>query len=155
MMASDSSGIQLAKRSTALSRKYKHLRRAVGEAELPSQMNLSIEPASGEVWANSEFEFTISFSGLSGRLRCIPFLEVIAVKHACLEDASYGIGPQAAFSYDVLDIGDVFVNSVPKYNDVGKPRRYSHGTPCISETPLDGNSSLLTGLTDGGRVTHD
>merc|ERR1711968_90933 len=47
----------------ALVRKYKHLRRAVQEdALLFADENFSIEPISGEVWVNSELEFTITFS---------------------------------------------------------------------------------------------
>ena len=117
----DGSGMPLAKRRelAALSRKYKHLRRAVEEDQLLfADESFRIEPASGEVWANSEFEFTISFSPDSAAdYACISFLEVVG-RETCLplKMQATGIGPQAAFSYDVLDIGDVFVNSVHTYN---------------------------------------
>ena len=115
------SDMPLAKRRelAALSRKYKHLRRAVEEDKLLfADESFRIEPASGEVWANSEFEFTISFSPDSAAdYACIAFLEVVG-RETCLplKMQATGIGPQAAFTYDVLDIGDVFVNSTHKYN---------------------------------------
>ena len=116
----DTQGMPLNKRRelAALSRKYKHLRRAVEEDQLHfADESFRIEPASGEVWANSEFEFTISFSPESAAdYACLGFLEVVGRETRLpLKMQATGIGPQAAFSYDVLDIGDVFVNSEHTY----------------------------------------
>ena len=113
-------GIPMNKRRelAALSRKYKHLRRAVEEDELHfADDSFRIEPSSGDVWANSEFEFTISFSPESAAdYACLGFLEVVGRETRLpLKMQATGIGPQAAFSYDVLDIGDVFVNSEHSY----------------------------------------
>jgi hypothetical protein len=116
----DHGGMPLNKRRelAALSRKYKHLRRAVEEDELHfADESFRIEPSSGEVWANSEFEFTISFSPeTAADYACLGFLEVVGRETRLpLKMQATGIGPQAAFSYDVLDIGDVFVNSEHTY----------------------------------------
>ncbi len=113
-------GMPMAKRQelAALTRKYKHLRRAVEEDKLFfADESFRVEPASGEVWANSEFEFTVSFSPDSAAdYACIAFLEVVGRETRLpLKMQATGIGPQAAFSYDVLDIGDVFVNSEHAY----------------------------------------
>jgi hydrocephalus-inducing protein len=112
----ENGGMPLNKRRelAALSRKYKHLRRAVEEDELHfADESFRIEPSSGEVWANSEFEFTIMFSPETANdYACLGFLEVVGRETRLpLKMQATGIGPQAAFSYDVLDIGDVFVNS--------------------------------------------
>ena len=102
----------------SLTRKYKHLRRAVQEdALLFADENFSIEPVSGEVWANSELEFTITFSPEhAADYACVAFLETTG-REQCLplKIQATGIGPQASFTYDVLDIGDVFVNSKHTY----------------------------------------
>ena len=102
----------------SLTRKYKHLRRAVQEdALLFADENFSIEPVSGEVWANSELEFTVTFSPEhAADYACVAFLETTG-REQCLplKIQATGIGPQASFTYDVLDIGDVFVNSKHTY----------------------------------------
>ena len=84
------------------------------DALLFADENFSIEPVSGEVWANSELEFTITFSPEhAADYACVAFLETTG-REQCLplKIQATGIGPQAAFTYDVLDIGDVFVNSM-------------------------------------------
>ena len=102
----------------ALSRKYKHLRRAVQEDSLLfADENFSIEPLQGEVWANSELEFTITFSPeQAADYACVAFLSTTG-REQCLplKIQATGIGPQASFTYDVLDIGDVFVSSLHTY----------------------------------------
>ena len=118
----DGSGMPLAKRRelAALSRKYKHLRRAVEEDQLLfADESFRIEPG---LWRGvgqlrvrvHHFLLTPTLppttrasrsSRSSAAETCLP-----------LKMQATGIGPQAAFSYDVLDIGDVFVNSVHTYN---------------------------------------
>ena len=59
------------------------------------------EPASGEVWANSEFEFTISFSPESAAdYACLGFLEVVGRETRLpLKMQATGIGPQASSTF--------------------------------------------------------
>lgn len=79
--------------------------------------NFSISPVCGEVWANSELEITIRFRpAMAAEYACVAFLDVVGREERLpLTLCARGVGPKAAFSFDVLDIGDVFVNSTHRY----------------------------------------
>ena len=79
--------------------------------------NFEIKPLSGEIWANSEIEVTITFRPRHGRrVRLAPVFDVIGRDERLpLWLTGDGIGPKGVLSYDVLDIGDIFVSSRNRY----------------------------------------
>ena len=101
-----------------LTRKYRHLRRALQEDGMAfADENFEIKPLSGEIWANSEIEVTITFRpDTAAEYACSAFLDVIGRDERLpLWLTGNGIGPKGMLSYDVLDIGDVFINSRHRY----------------------------------------
>jgi hypothetical protein len=119
-LSDDGEGICSEKRQelAALVRKYKNLRKAVQEDEMYfADENFQIEPQVGEIWANSEIEITVTFRPqTAAEYDCAAFLDVTGRDSRLqLHLTGKGIGPKATLSYDVLDIGDVFVNSVHRY----------------------------------------
>eukprot|EP00935_MAST-01C_sp_MAST-1C-sp1_P000586 g586.t1 len=119
-LSDDGQGVCMEKRAelAALVRKYKNLRKAVQEDEMYfADENFQIEPQTGEIWANSEIEITVTFRPqTAAEYDCAAFLDVTGRDSRLqLHLTGKGIGPKATLSYDVLDIGDVFVNSVHKY----------------------------------------
>ncbi len=70
----------------ALDRKYRNLKRQVGEDSLQFVDNVfSITPMDGTVWANSSLEFTVSFTpDVASEFACSAFLEVgLACDRVC------------------------------------------------------------------------
>jgi hydrocephalus-inducing protein len=117
---SDDEGLPMAKRReiSALSRKYKNLRKAVEEDPLHfANDNFTVEPIAGEIWANSEVEVTVTFMPHNAALyETIGYVDVHGRESRLpVRLRGEGIGPKAGFSFDVLDIGDVFINSEHKY----------------------------------------
>jgi hydrocephalus-inducing protein len=103
---------------SALKRKYRHLRRALNEdAMLFADDSFELRPLSGEVWANSSVQVTAVFKpNTAADYACCAYLEVVGREHrAPLWLGAKGIGPRIALSYDVLDLGDLFVGSSHKY----------------------------------------
>ena len=117
---SDDEGVPPAMRveQAVLRRKYQNLRKAVEEDRMTFvDENFQLEPTTGEIWANSEIEVTVTFRPqTAAEYDCVAFLDVQGRDTRLpLQLLGKGIGPKATLSYDVLDIGDVFVNSVHKY----------------------------------------
>jgi len=101
-----------------LKRKYKNLHKAVEEDKMRfADDSFELEPMSGDIWANSEIEITVSFRPhTAAHYSCRAYVDIVGREdRLSLQLLGTGIGPKAALSYDVLDIGDVFVNSVHKY----------------------------------------
>eukprot|EP00606_Chrysophyceae_sp_TOSAG23-5_P001379 GSChrysophyteH2.ASY1.ANO1.1161.1 assembled CDS len=102
----------------SLVRKYRNLRRAL---EVDSMLFVDdifdITPSEGQVWANSELEVTISFRpDTAAQYSCFSFLDISGREDRLpLNMAGQGIGPHATLSFDVLDVGDVFINDEQKY----------------------------------------
>lgn len=98
----------------ALKRKYRHLRRALGkDGMLFADEIFEIRPLEGEIWARSEIEVTVFFRprttteyGSHAFLDCIGREERLPLRLG-----GSGIGPKVVLSFDVLDMGDVFINS--------------------------------------------
>ena len=111
-----SAALQL--QQAVIRRKYSNLRKAVEEDKMIFvDENFQIEPAEGEIWANSEMELTLTFRPqTAAEYDCVAFVDVQGRDTRLpLQLLGKGIGPKAALSFDVLDIGDAFVNSVHKY----------------------------------------
>jgi hydrocephalus-inducing protein len=77
----------------------------------------SIEPLQGTIWPNSYAEVMIKFHpDLSVPVEKTVFCQVSGRETRlplCLKGE--GVGPRARFSYDVLDVEDVFVNTLHRY----------------------------------------
>ena len=117
---SDDDGVPTEMRAelAALTRKYRNLRRQVAEDELLFEdAAFTLEPSEGEIWAHSSIDVTVTFCPQTAAdYACVAYLEVTGREARLpLQFRGTGIGPKAAFSFDVLDIGDVFVGSVHKY----------------------------------------
>ena len=117
---SDDDGVPFEMRAelAALTRKYRNLRRQVSEdALLFTDGAFTLEPSEGEIWAHSNIDITVTFCPQTAAdYACVAYLEVTGREARLpLQFRGTGIGPKAAFSFDVLDIGDVFVGSVHKY----------------------------------------
>ena len=116
----DEEGIPFGARAeeASLVRKYRNLRRAL---EVDSMLFVDdifdITPSEGQVWANSELEVTISFRpDTAAQYSCFSFLDISGREDRLpLNMAGQGIGPHATLSFDVLDVGDVFINDEQKY----------------------------------------
>lgn len=102
-----------------LKRKYNNLRRAVQDDPMQFVDDcFRLDPPSGEIWSNSEMEIHITFSpDTAATYNCSSFLDVTGRDARLpLQLLGKGIGPKAALSYEMLDIGNsIYVNSVHKY----------------------------------------
>lgn len=102
-----------------LNRKYSQLERALGEDPMLFEDDtFAIRPNEGEIWPGGLVNITVIFRpttsidytsmaylDIGGQERRLPFTM-----------RGHGIGPKAFLSYDVLDIGDVFLGSTHKYD---------------------------------------
>lgn len=102
----------------SLVRKYRNLRKAL---ELDNMLFVDdifeVSPAEGQVWANSEMEISVSFCpDTAAHYNCFAYLDLSGRQdRLALNIAGQGIGPHATLSFDVLDVGDVFVNDEQRY----------------------------------------
>lgn len=97
-----------------LVRKYRNLRRALeSDSLLFVDSIFEVSPQEGQVWAASELEITVSFRPDTACLfEGVAYLEVSGREDRLwLGLAGEGVGAYATLSFDVLDIGDVFVNN--------------------------------------------
>ena len=116
----DESGIPFGARAeeASLVRKYRNLKRAL---EVDNMLFVDdifdVSPSEGQVWANSELEITVSFRpDTAAQYSCFSYLDVSGREDRMpLNMAGQGIGPHATLSFDVLDVGDVFINDEQHY----------------------------------------
>ena len=102
----------------ALIRKYRNLRKALEKDGMQFVDDIfEISPISGQVWAHSEVEVTVCFRPDTAALySCLAYLDVSGRNdRLALQLTGQGIGPHAALSFDVLDIGDVYINDESFY----------------------------------------
>jgi hydrocephalus-inducing protein len=80
--------------------------------------SFSVSPIQGEVWPNAETEITVTFTpSMSTEMSCVAFCDIIGKEHRLpLQLQGTGIGPRIVLSYNVIDIGEVFINSVSEYD---------------------------------------
>ena len=97
----------------AIVRKYRNLRCALEKDSMQFVDDIfEITPIEGQVWAHSEMEIVVCFRpDTAAQYTCMSYL-AISGRHArlSLQLMGQGIGPHASLSFDVLDIGDVFIN---------------------------------------------
>ena len=102
----------------ALRQKYRHLKHALMEDDmLFANENYEIKPMTGEIWANSEIEVTVTFRPeVSADYKTTAFLDVVGRDQRLpLLISSTGVGPKAGLTFDSLDLGDLFINSMHRY----------------------------------------
>jgi len=102
----------------SLVRKYRNLRTALSNDPMYFVDDIfEVSPIEGQVWANSEMEITVTFRPDTAALfNCIAYLDISGRSDRLLLNCSgQGIGPHAALSFDVLDVGDVFINDEQHY----------------------------------------
>jgi hydrocephalus-inducing protein len=104
---------------SALKRKYKNLRKAVHDDLFlfNADENFKVDPFQGELWPDSELDVIVTFlPSIASEYVSEIFLDITGqTQRAVLNLRGVGIGPKAMFSYDMLDIGDVFLGSKHSY----------------------------------------
>jgi hypothetical protein len=99
--------------SAALVRKYRNLRQNLLNDHMLFADNIfEITPAEGSIWANSDTEVTITFRpDAAAVFNCTAYLDITGRQdRLSLQMTGHGIGPHAVLSFDILDVGDVYVN---------------------------------------------
>jgi hydrocephalus-inducing protein len=78
----------------------------------------AISPMRGQVWANAEVECVVTFTPTTAsEMACVAFCDVAGKQRRFpLHLQGAGIGPRISLSYNVMDIGEVFINSVSEYD---------------------------------------
>eukprot|EP00906_Rhabdomonas_costata_P023126 RCo033281 len=90
---------------------------AMAGAHLFEHPVFTIEPLCGELRARATAEFTVTFNPqMAVKYDAIAYLDVVGrAARLPLHLSGVGAGPQCCFSYDALDVGDVFINSPHLY----------------------------------------
>lgn len=107
-----------AKVNSGLGRKYGNIAKAVQEDPmLFRDLTFAITPLSGKIWAHSEITCAcIFFPRAASDYTCTAYLSCVGQEErAPLVLRGLGIGPKATFSYNELDVGNVFVESHHRY----------------------------------------
>lgn len=102
----------------ALNRKYRQLERALEEDKMFYEDDVfEVRPVQGEIWPGSDVNITVLFKpSLSVDYVSAAYLDVVGREERLVLTAKgHGIGPKAFLSYDVLDIGDIFIGSPHTY----------------------------------------
>ncbi|KAJ3215867.1 hypothetical protein HDU67_010224 [Dinochytrium kinnereticum] len=101
-----------------ISQRYKNARRDIEhDTLLFNNLVFSIQPCEGLIWPNSHVEVNVIFNPQdAGANSATAFCEVSGREcRLPLALKGDGIGPKARFSYDVLDIDEVFINTLHQY----------------------------------------
>lgn len=102
----------------AVTRKYRKLRHDLEEQDLAfTHEDFAIEPLSGEIYPNGQMEITVTFTPKAVKFYSTSvYCDVTGSTHRLpLQLGGEGIGPKAVFGFETLDIGDVYVNAVHRY----------------------------------------
>ena len=92
-------------------------RRLEAEQHLFSHTSFQLSPAEGSIWPGMEAEITALFQpDHAQEFNATAYCEVggRAIRLP-IQLCGTGLGPKAVFSYDLLDVGDAFINSPHKY----------------------------------------
>eukprot|EP01041_Mallomonas_annulata_P003640 gene3640-7257_t len=115
-LSGDEGGLPFHSRAAqaSLVRKYRNLRRALEKDSMHFVDDIfEISPCEGMVYPKSEIEITCTFRpDTAAQYSCMAYLDVSGREDRLhLSLTGHGIGPHAALSFDILDLGDVFINS--------------------------------------------
>jgi hydrocephalus-inducing protein len=80
--------------------------------------SFQLSPARGQVWPNSEVEITATFTpSTATEIACVAYCDVAGKTNRFpVHLQGTGIGAKIVLSYNVIDIGEVFINSVSEYD---------------------------------------
>lgn len=104
-----------------INRKYNRLRRNLEEESMSYiHENFVVEPLMGEIYPNGSMEVSVTFTPHAAEeYLSTAFCEVAgSMNRLPLQLFGKGAGPQAVFSYDTLDIGEVYIKAVHHYEIV-------------------------------------
>ena len=82
-----------------------------------NEINWKIEPNQGEIYPSGFIEFVVTFLPKESKI----YKDILQINCSGREDLipieleGQGIGPKAMFSFDTLDIGEIFLSAVHKY----------------------------------------
>jgi hydrocephalus-inducing protein len=79
--------------------------------------SFQLTPSQGQVWPNSEVEITATFTpSTATEIACVAYCDVAGKANRFpVHLQGTGIGAKIVLSYNVIDIGEVFINSVSEY----------------------------------------
>ena len=116
-----SDSFNLVAQKAELTTKYRNLRLSLRNDPMPFVDNVfDISPLEGQVWAQAEVEVTVTFMpDTACFFEAFTYLQISGREDRLqLRLNGNGVGAYAALSFDVLDIGDVFVNTEYLYEVV-------------------------------------
>ncbi|KAG2489301.1 hypothetical protein HYH03_012133 [Edaphochlamys debaryana] len=98
-------------------RLHKAQRDALLDAYLFGDRSFSVNPAEGTIWPRSEVEVVVTFSPDHAReYEVMAYVDVAGrAERLPVVFKGRGLGPAAVFSYDTLDVGDTWVNTLHQY----------------------------------------
>lgn len=108
----------LANPSAALTRRLdKAQRDALLDGHLFQDRNFAVTPSEGTIWPRGEVEVVVSFSPDHAReYEVVAYVDLAGrAERLPVVFKGRGLGPAAVFSYDVLDVGDTWVNTLHQY----------------------------------------
>ncbi len=108
----------LANPSAALTRRLdKAQRDALLDEHLFQDRNFAVTPSEGTIWPRGEVEVVVSFSPDHAReYEVVAYVDLAGrAERLPVVFKGRGLGPAAVFSYDVLDVGDTWVNTLHQY----------------------------------------
>ena len=92
-------------------------RRLEADQHLFSHTSFQLSPAQGSIWPGMEAEVTAMFQPDHAKeFNAAAYCEVGGRDSRLpIQLCGTGLGPKAVFSYDLLDVGDAFINTSHKY----------------------------------------
>ncbi|GIL73964.1 hypothetical protein Vretifemale_3957, partial [Volvox reticuliferus] len=98
-------------------RLHKAQRDALLDQHLFNDRNFTVNPVDGTIWPHSELEVVVTFSPDHARdYEVMAYVDVAGrAERLPVVFKGRGLGPTAVFSYDVLDVGDTWVNTLHQY----------------------------------------
>lgn len=97
----------------------------------------SLSPVEGVVWPGSSVDVIVTFHPKGPvNYEVYAFCEIFGrAERVPLLLRGPGLGPKAVFSYEMLDIGDVFINSVHQYKVRLRKRKRCQPRKMLSTLP--------------------
>ncbi|KAJ8272065.1 hypothetical protein COCON_G00109240 [Conger conger] len=105
-------------RLSLLSRTFQERRRQLQDDTPPfSHAHISLDPAEGDIWPNSSAEVNIIFKPTEARMYHLTVYCDITGRESRLplRIKGEGIGPKLQFNFQLLDMGNIFINSSHTY----------------------------------------
>ena len=92
-------------------------RQLEGDQYLFSDTSFQVSPAQGSIWPGMEAEITVTFEPDHAReYKATAYCDVGGrASRLPVQFCGTGLGPKAVFSYDLLDVGEAFINTPHKY----------------------------------------